>query len=89
MFQLLWDATNQPGGQDVLESKQVAKSNFTEVQVGVCALSSRCTVKIKTYLFKTKGLEHALLPRPISYLCNSPVTSESPADSSANFKATL
>lgn len=41
----------------------------TEEQVGACAVFSRCTVKIKTYLFNinTKPM-YVLLLRPVTYL---------------------
>lgn len=62
----------------------------TEEQVGSCAAFSRCTVKFKMYLFNINTrLMYVLLLRPVTYLCNSPVTSDSPADSTANFKANL
>lgn len=118
-FQLLWEATSQPGGHDgsrestgceeqVLPLLQARprwtlknpplitglwidqQLAVTEEQVGACAMFSRCTVKMKTYLFNINTrLMYVLLLRPVTYLCNSPVTSDWPGDSTANFKANL
>lgn len=62
----------------------------TEEQTGACTVFSRCTVNIKTYLFNINTrLMYILLLRSVTYLCNTPVTSDPPDDSTANFKANL